>query len=414
MLVTSDITFQNIGGLYDIKHIEKANEHTSYIDVEKKNWPTDLSKYKEYAILPITDSRVVSIYPDSLRESRSPALEFAAIDILKVGEIIDFCNRYGLPSDPRFFAKNYNDYVFTEESLTESLLHASLDIPFNPHHEICMGLDDIVSEIIDIRNLISLISAYDERNYSVFTNYIIYYAFNDAKPNMRSTGSSLCGIYYNYRDAIPDVLGRCPTGINESILHFIEDVEQDTLETEEDPRYSGDYSYPQHKHLLWQNVFRFTKELLRTYKIVKFSSDKQVIFDRELNIDEVFSLNYNEEDFFKLARAVLIDTINCATDSLKPELVLVDGTLTPNWSLRSLKDAMYAEIFFKINPYNRIKKCANPTCNSYFTLSRDNSRKIYCSTSCAQLMAKRKQRTREKEKWQSKSPNPSSKIVGHA
>ncbi len=144
-------------------------------------------------------------------------------------------------------------------------------------------------------------------------------------------------------------------------------------------------------------IFRFTKLLLKQYKILDFTPEKHVVFDKDLNFDTIFSEDYSEDDFIILTQSIIIDAINAKIRESTPELTLIDGQLIPKWSFSSLTQAMYTELFFKINPYNRIKKCANPTCNGYFTLSKDNSRKIYCNNSCAQLMAKRKQRSREKK-----------------
>ncbi len=397
MFITSDITFQNIGGTYTLKEISYIDGISSYHKISKTEWPTDIGKYENYVISADSDSHIVPIYPDYLRESKSLALEFAAINIENVDEILDFCNRYGLPIDPRLGHKHYNDYIFTGMTPTESLLNASLEIPFNPPFEICMGLYDIVSDIMDMRNFVVLLSALDEKKYTNIVEYILISAFTESRHNIFSDSSALGSIRYNYNNDIIDSIEMWPDSINEKILKFIDGVETDTLETELEPRYSGDYSYPQNKHLLWQNIFHLTKTLLNQYKILEFTPDKRVVFDKELNFDTIFSEDYSEDDFIVLTQAIIIDAINAKIRESTPELTLINGQLIPNWSFSSLTQAMYTELFFKINPYNRIRKCANPTCNGYFTLSKDNSRKIYCCNSCAQLMAKRKQRLREKQ-----------------
>ena len=404
MFITSNITFQNIGGTYTLKEVSYIDGRSIYRKIAKSEWPTDIVKYENYVISADSDSHIVPIYPDHLRESKSLALEFAAINIKNINEILDFCNRYGLPDDPRFLHKHYNDYIFTGMTPTESLLNASLDIPFNPHVEICMGLYDIASEIMDMRNFVVLLSALEDKNYTSIAEYIMFSAFAESRHTWFSCSSALESIRYIYIDEISVFPESRSVDANGKILRFIEGVETDTIETELEPKYFGDYSYPQHKHLLWQNIFRFTKTLLKQYKILDFTPEKRVVFDKDLNFDTIFSEDYSEDDFIVLTQAIIIDAINAKIWESTPELTLIDGQLVPNWSFSSLTQAMYTELFFKINPYNRIKKCANPSCNGYFTLSKDNSRKIYCSNSCAQLMAKRKQRSREKQSFKITHP----------
>ena len=67
------------------------------------------------------------------------------------------------------------------------------------------------------------------------------------------------------------------------------------------------------------------------------------------------------------------------------------------WIANNLLSAMYFEIFIAMNNGKNIRKCANKTCSNYFEVYGNDTRKIYCSTKCAQSEAKRKQRRREKE-----------------
>ena len=64
----------------------------------------------------------------------------------------------------------------------------------------------------------------------------------------------------------------------------------------------------------------------------------------------------------------------------------------------SLLKILYYFLYLKITEGKIIRKCANSTCSSYFQIFGNDNRKMYCSTRCAQLEAKRMQRAREKQR----------------
>jgi len=92
------------------------------------------------------------------------------------------------------------------------------------------------------------------------------------------------------------------------------------------------------------------------------------------------------------------DLMNSQTRFITPMLNFEDGSLISDWQISSLLEAMYMELMVTFSPNTQIKKCANPTCNFHFDVGIGNNRKIYCSRECAQLMAKRRQRSRDKAK----------------
>ena len=99
-----------------------------------------------------------------------------------------------------------------------------------------------------------------------------------------------------------------------------------------------------------------------------------------------------------LGYALLRDYFEEELMGVNPYMEIVGGVISPNLRVRSLWQAINLQLFCKMHPYNGIRKCANPTCRNYFNVPAENKRRIYCSKRCAQLMAKRKQREREKQK----------------
>lgn len=64
----------------------------------------------------------------------------------------------------------------------------------------------------------------------------------------------------------------------------------------------------------------------------------------------------------------------------------------------TLLSALYTMLYFDITQNKVVKKCANPKCNAYFEISYLRSDKKYCSNNCAQIIASKKYRIKEKDK----------------
>ena len=137
-------------------------------------------------------------------------------------------------------------------------------------------------------------------------------------------------------------------------------------------------------------------KLLTTVDIEVLGAFGELSFSHPLTEDDINEICSEKEYVLKLGKAFLSDYFNNELMWVHPQMTFENGQFLPNLQISSLMQAMYLELFFKITPYTNLRKCANPTCNAFFEVSRDNSKRMYCSTRCAQLMAKRKQRERER------------------
>lgn len=394
MIPYTEFLFSNIIGKCVIKKAFKTEDGWEYREIDSSDYPLDISEYKNVVIEQVTEDDIVPIYPNNSISDLSVVMEYAAIDIMNVKQMLSFCNTYGLPSHIKMFAGYRCDYFFDDISMEESIFNANTDIPFNEHHNASISLSEMADSIYSINRLVTLIGSLNTKDYGSAIDVITYTLINEDRI-YRNWSSDAMHFNDDYNEAIEISREKFDT-INEKVLFFIDAVETDTLETETMPQYSGDYSYPQHKHRLWQAIILFLKHLIGCYEIKGFTELHHVVFDKDIDITSFFDEQYTEKDFVKLTYGIFLDAMNSKLGAIQPEFIVVDNQLTPNWRILSLESAMVAELFTKINPYSQIRKCANPTCRRFFSSSADNSRKIYCSMSCAQVMAKRKQRMREK------------------
>ena len=396
MIPNSEFNFSNIHGKYALKKIVRENDEWIKLDVEKKDYPTTVNDYKYYAIVQTEELGLISVYPRSAFDDNSVLMQFAALDVTNIDSLVEFCNKYGLPQNIKMSATYDTDYIFNHVTRQESYLDTDVDIPFSPHHDPSISLEDITDQIISFRNILALNVAIESKNYSEIVDIITYSAVCEYPYSRWPYNSELTRFNTEFREALSLFPEKQPKTLNKKIERFIDGIKQDTYETETEPRYDGDYSYPQYKHKMWQNVVLFLETLIKTYKIKGFTRDGHTIFNTPVDPAKLFSDNYSSDNLIILARAALVDMINSKLSDIYPEMVFEDGILKPEWHLSSLSSAMATEMYTMFTPYARIKKCSNPTCKMYFNTTTENSRKIYCSTSCAQTMAKRMQRAREK------------------
>ena len=120
-------------------------------------------------------------------------------------------------------------------------------------------------------------------------------------------------------------------------------------------------------------------------RLVKF--DKEVVITPQL-------LDLAE----MILPSIMMDVINQRLARIQPILDYDSKTkvFTATWDWSSQLDGIMIELLLNLAEKSIVKKCANPTCDNYFTPLRDNRK--YCCSTCAVCVVKRRQRQRAKEK----------------
>lgn len=166
------------------------------------------------------------------------------------------------------------------------------------------------------------------------------------------------------------------------------------MNTEAYEEYGYSTKYPQMSFAHWQALHDCISSILAAHRIIAVDPFNGVILDPILEK----SHDCSHSPTVALAKAVLSDVFREKLHRVFPEIRYDEDNIPQSaWRIPTLLDAMYLEIFFRFSPNGVIKKCANQTCNNYFEWSKSTPTKIYCSQRCAMLMAKRKQREREKK-----------------
>lgn len=139
---------------------------------------------------------------------------------------------------------------------------------------------------------------------------------------------------------------------------------------------------------------------INNYFDVKFIEQHNLHGFRTNIINNISTFPREALDILKSVCIYATETeLNNALYYINPRIkVMSNGKLTGDWYISNLYIALCLDIYLSFASDKTFRKCSNPTCNKYFEVDPGDTRKKYCSTRCAQLMAKRKQREREKNK----------------
>lgn len=97
-----------------------------------------------------------------------------------------------------------------------------------------------------------------------------------------------------------------------------------------------------------------------------------------------------------VARIVVANEINTVISrSVRP--FFSADTLDTTWRSTSLHAALLFSLFYMHPGKSVFKRCANPACNKYFSVSSTNGRRIYCEKKCRDANNSRKHRLKVKQ-----------------
>ena len=116
----------------------------------------------------------------------------------------------------------------------------------------------------------------------------------------------------------------------------------------------------------------------------------------EIQFEDKIQYNGEMEDLLQLGVMIFCDIVNEGLGNASPQLVLENETIRGEWKLLFQIQGIYMEFFLELAKDSQYRKCANPTCDKFFSASRNRPNKMYCCHECAALQAKRRERSRNK------------------
>lgn len=381
MVVNRGFSFSNIVGIYTIQPAADGGE-----DYIKALYP----------------GSVKPIYSFNSYEEGSVAYEFASIDTGAYEQILQFCSKYGLLYSDRLERNRKNDYIFSKQ-------YKSVFSEEQPDYT-CdkLYVSTFIREVITMRHFLGLKAAIDSKNLvEIMLNIAkILLSFNDKthipsdteaeqfnqqfylfiKRRFRKDPNN----FHFQNEDISDVLS--------AFIKELNDYRKVTSAVEKKFLFDSSEKFENIHHSMWQSICSLFTSLLSVTQILSDEEGQNIHFEGPISEQQLIEAGITLDQATQLGNACISDVMNSQTSNVTPELRCETGKLLADWHITTLLEAMYMELQVTFSPNTMIKKCANPTCNYYFDVGIGNSKKIYCSQRCALLMAKRKQRARNKVK----------------
>lgn len=385
MIVNKGFSFNNMVGEYGITELPHRR------DIEK----TELGIETTYP------GQLKPLYSQNSFEEGSIAYEFAAVDTNSIEEILNFCSKYGLLSTHRICENLSNDYIFFNTSKT---LFSEV-VPTSESDK--MYVSAFCNEVLTMRHLLGLKEALDNHNSVTLLTNLILLLLSYTSTSEISSETETEHFNYQFYQYIRDYYHTefVPTfdlttfdDLLRSFLLRLEDFANLSGTEYEAFEISEHMDYKDIFHCTWQTYHSILMKLLSLVTIYTDESLSEFRFSQPITPDLLSEADITEKELRQAAITCMSDFFNIQTAFITPDLRYENNQLTADWKITTLLEAMYMELIVTFAPNTQIKKCANPTCNSYFDVGIGNSRKIYCSQRCALLMAKRKQRERDKQK----------------
>ena len=344
----------------------------------------------------------VEVYPYQTKEAGiSPAIEFANLNIYHERDIVAFFNKYGspwMPSD-KWITRNDSEIQRENKSL---MLRLSYPGVWDDSRYSWADLYRVKTEIIFFRHLLQMQTAIKTGDWQKMVEMIIYFCFNLASfydPSAAQQSYSYTEtrrlfedfrVYY-MSQLYPAIRMNHSISFQDAILDFINAVWGDM---------PGTYlTNPEDRgHAVWRSVKNLVQTLTQHANIEDADIYGKIRIRKEGNLvpsDTGLSLY----EIANLARVIYTDVINEALAYISPILTINDkGQMEQSWRITTLCYAMMLDISQSEFSSTAICKCANPDCDNYFVKPSAKSKKIYCSTTCKNVMAQRMRRARNATK----------------
>lgn len=95
-----------------------------------------------------------------------------------------------------------------------------------------------------------------------------------------------------------------------------------------------------------------------------------------------------------IAEIVVSEEINSNLDGIHPQYDTVK--MAPSWKIDTLIAALYFSIFYLKPDLQLYRRCANPSCGTYFLVNTTSTRRKYCNPDCCNRMQQRNNRKKKR------------------
>lgn len=346
-------------------------------------------------------------------------MELSNVDITSDKAILDYCNKYGLPHSSQLMAEKILCLDANMSPDVQKKLYRSLQQPFplNDH----MSLEGFRRDAITIRKLmeLKLLSeepVFTDETYGQFLSLLIFflfyshqyhYSYSLGEELPRGRISRIQYWFYWVQKQLPSRFYYLPEDkkLKLFLMTFPARMEQFVEKNvgKEVSAFASDMLSN-----TMQNILRLASEFL-CWNFSINSLNRTLRYDYgsfgevKFTVAPIWDKGPEEKKFLsKLAKEVICGVINNGLEFSAPLLWCNGGDFNGEWKLSYQMSGIYLELYFEVAQNYIFRKCANPTCEKFFSVTRSRTNKKYCSDRCGKIEANRNKRKRDKESRQAK------------
>ena len=324
--------------------------------------------YIENNTLICNDTHFVRVYDFALKSR--VLLDALAVDASKDEQLLRFTQQYGS------LLKWSYSVVSDEDEAIELDNESEFELKYRNRFSL-----DIIRELFErLQRLIKLMTSYKLSNYPDMLCNCLYLLLSSPYLGVDDHNENATSVFSDDFEHVASRMDNIP--LLESVKHYI-GLSRIALKK-------------------WDLQVPFFIDLLSNTCTLceKNSITLEDIICKEPSVDLELLMKGMDQSILKTCSEIVIsDTINYVINDIKPCFhVLPNGDFQGDWIIPDLHSALYLDVFLRNANSILLKKCENPTCDEYFEATFENKTKKYCSQRCANLMAKRMQREREKSK----------------
>jgi len=383
-MITSDIGFKvvNYVGTYHL-----VDDNGVIRIVSKEFHP---SRKEEQAL----NSKI--LFSDNFKTNEYITVELANINIKKDQEILDFCNKYGLPYSSVKVQEVNPGYNIWGLPVSEQE-YAQFDPYYRQdtmsHFEFCRHVST-AKRMMQVKHEIES----SEKNPVTMLKYLFplllydrigLYDFNEGDPERHSKTMEFQYYYLN-------VINRRKMNDHNPMLdlfEFCSEIQGLAKGTNKVPL--GDDDITLLKNPFVNKLYRFIIEVMKLNTKFLNSVTRDEFFNITLP-DNVEISTELKNLMYDIAPTVLSDSINELLCLVHPKMEYSNASFHVDWDFNFLFEGFSMELLLMLSSSNMLKKCQNPTCEKFFTPNNGHMDKMYCSHRCGSLVAKRNQRIKDK------------------
>lgn len=342
-------------------------------------------------------------------------LKLANLDVSNEKDVLDYCNKYGLPYSSQVSADTENGLDSDVTQLArETIAAIKFDSDNKYLRQDTMTYDEFCRLATHVRLLLEFKAVLDSASQAItdeatlkLLRFMIYFSlfsqehiYNysvdnpDPLPQTRTVRFQYAFHYYR-RNADDPKVKELP--IEAQLLSFLGYCYKLMSSPEEicDSAIISDLASN-----TGSKLYQFYMTLFK-YEKIPNNEWLSMIRNGGDTVPKDVVLFVNKTQLRKLCIKILSDIVNEGLRSIRPQLVLESKEgfeIEGQWKFHHQMEGIYMEFFIELAKSSQYRLCDNPTCGNLFSASRNRPNKRYCCRECAMLQAKRNQRARERAK----------------